>query len=483
MKRPLVTRDRTFYQSLLRLAVPIVLQNLITFAVGFADNLMIGRLGDTAISGVYLGNQFQTVLQMFTTGIDAALLIIAAQYWGIRDTRAVKKIGAMGIRYAVFVGLVLNILIALFPRFLLGLFTKDAAVIEDAVSYVRIVSFSYVFFSASQLMISTMRSVENAKLGFWTSFIALFLNIFLKALLIFGLNLGSRTVIPALGIKGAAIATLISRIAEAAIVYFYAFRMDRKLSMKPSDLLEKEPVLRKDFIKNGTPVLLGQLVWAVNMLVYSGVMGHLSAEAVTAASVVAQLESFLRVGVFGLSAALGIITSKTVGAGKFETMKEYATTAEFIFLGIGLLSGLLIFLVKIPFIGLYNITPEAAEIARVFFNVLTFTYIGTCWQATCLAGLVKSGGDTAFVFKNDSIFVFLIMVPGGILALRLGAPAWIVFLVLKCDQILKCIVAYFKINSFNWMKKLTREPSADGEENKTPESTASPEPAPENLIK
>ena len=448
----LITRDRSFYKSLFTLAVPIVLQNLISFAVNFADNLMVGRLGDNAVSAVYMGSQFQTVLQMFVFGIDAAMLILAAQYWGLRDTESIRKISAMGIRWSVYVGIVISAVVMILPRTLLGLLTDDQAVVEEAVPYVMFVAASYVFFCASQLLISAMKSVENAKLGFYVSFIALFVNIFLNWVLIFG-KLG----LPALGVKGAAIATLISRIVEFLIAAVYVFAIDKRLQMKPKDMLLSSPLLRKDFLKNGAPVVAGQMVWAVNMLAYSTIMGHLSAAAITASSIVAQLENFLRVGVFGLSAALGIVTSKTVGAGKFDEMKEYATTSEFIFLGVGLFSALLITLLKKPFIGFYDISAEAAETSLQFFNVLTFTYIGTCWQATCLGGLVKSGGDTGFVFKMDTIFVFGVLIPLGVLTLKLGAPAWVVFLALKCDQILKCIVAFIKINSFNWMKKLTRE--------------------------
>ena len=448
----LITRDRTFYKSLFALALPIVLQNFISFAVNFADNLMVGRLGDIAVSAVYMGNQFQTVLQMFVLGIDAAMLIIAAQYWGISDTKSVRRIAAMGIRWSVLVGAVISAVVLAFPRFLLGLLTSDSAVVEEGVNYVIFVALSYVFFCASQLLISAMKSVENAKLGFYVSLIALFVNIFLNWVLIFG-KLG----FPALGVKGAAIATLISRIVEFLIAAIYTFGIDRKLQMKPQDLFKTAPTLRRDFLRNGAPVVAGQMVWAVNMIAYSTIMGHLSPAAITASSVVAQLENLLRVGVFGLSAALGIVTSKTVGAGRFREMKEYAKTAEVIFLGVGLLSSLVIVLLKNPFIGFYDISDEAVTVTRQFFNVLTFTFIGTCWQATCLGGLVKSGGDTGFVFKMDSIFVFGVLLPAGIISLLLGAPAWVVFLCLKCDQILKCIVAFVKINSFNWMKKLTRE--------------------------
>ena len=138
---------------------------------------------------------------------------------------------------------------------------------------------------------------------------------------------------------------------------------------------------------------------------------------------------------------------------------------QILFLGLGLLTGGVIILLKAPFIGLYGgITSEAAAYSAQFITVLSVTMIGTCYQAAGLFGLVKSGGDIGFVFKNDTIFVFLVVLPSAILAAFLGAPAWVVFACLKCDQILKCIVAFFKINSFNWMKNLTRDSKAAQQE-------------------
>lgn len=139
-------------------------------------------------------------------------------------------------------------------------------------------------------------------------------------------------------------------------------------------------------------------------------------------------------------------------------MKEYARTVQILFLGMGLITGAFIALIKNPFISLYtDISPEAVSYARQFITVLSVTMIGTCYQAAGLFGLVKSGGDISFVFRNDTIFVFAVVLPSAIVSAYLGAPAWVVYACLKCDQILKCFVAVVKINRFNWMKDLTRQ--------------------------
>lgn len=452
----IITRDRSFYKTLIALAVPISLQNLVTFAVGFADNLMIGRLGDNAISGVYVGNQMQAVVQMFIAGIEGAILILAAQYWGKKDAASIRKVVSVGVKFAFGVGLLVTLATVLFPSAIIGLFTSEPGVIAEGGVYLRIVGFTYLFFSIAQVMIASMRSVETAKIGLYISIMALVVNVSLNYILIFG-KLG----LPALEVKGAAIATLISRVLEMLVSVVYVFSVDKKLRFRFADLLRTDRALLKDFLRYGLPVIGGQVVWAINNLANTKIMGFYSAGVLAAVSITGMLHSLVYVWMTGLSSAVGIITGKTVGAGQYEKMKEYARTVQVIFLGVGLISGAVVLLFREGFIGLYNATPEAMAYSRQFINVISVTIVGTCYQAACLFGLVKSGGDISFVFKNDTIFVFLVLIPSALVSYWLGAPAWVVFAALKCDQILKCFVAVVKINRFNWMKNLTREEKAD----------------------
>ncbi len=450
---PLITRDRSFYQSLVHLAIPVALQNLITFAVNFADNLMVGALGDLAISGVYIGGQLQTLVQLFSGGIEGAILILAAQYWGRGDKRSIRRILSIGTHFSLGFGLLLTAVCFSVPHRIIAIFTHDPAVIQSGAEYLRIVCLSYVFFCLTQALIAAMRSVEVARIGMVVSSISLVVNISLNYALIFG-----KFGMPALGIKGAALATLISRIVEMAVMVIYVFRVDRRLQLAPRDFLKTDPVLRRDFLCYGLPIIGGQVIWSINMMGNSMILGRFDQYVIAAASIANTLQTLAYVAMNGMSSAVGIITGKTIGAGKTKLMKEYARTTQILFLALGLLTGLVITLIKPTFIHLYSgITPEAAGYAWQFCTVISVSMVGTCYQAACLFGLVKSGGDIGFVFKNDTIFVCFVVLPSAILAAHFGAPAWVVYACLKCDQILKCIVAFFKINSFNWMKNLTRD--------------------------
>ena len=446
--------------------MPISLQNLVTFAVSFADNVMIGSLGDDASSGVYIGGQLQSVLQMFVGGIEGAILILAAQYWGKKDTQSIRKVVSIGIKFALAVGLLSSLVAVLFPQWVIRAFTTEPGVIQEGAAYVQIVGFTYLFFSVSQVMIAAMRSVETARIGLYISCMALVINVCLNYVFIFG-HFG----FPAMGVRGAALATLVSRILEMCVGVGYVFFVDKKLRFGLKDLLHTDRQLLRDFIRYGLPVIGGQVVWAINSLANTKILGYYSAGVIAAASITGMLHNLVYVWMNGMSSAVGIITGKTVGAGQYEKMKEYSKTVQMIFLFVGLISGAAVFLARDGFISLYNASPEAQAYSRQFINVISVTIIGTCYQAACLFGLVKSGGDISFVFKNDTIFVFLVVIPSSLLAMWLGAPPWVVFACLKCDQILKCFVAIVKINRYNWMKNLTRDNTSQEEKERAVHGT------------
>ena len=396
-----LSKDKDIYKRIILLAIPMMLQNLITYSVGLADNLMIGSLGDSAISGVYMGNQVQTVLQVLNAGIEGGILLISAQYWGKKDTKSIQKITSIGLWFSLILGLVFSVITTFMPRQVISIFTNVDAVIDNGVSYLSFLCFSYVFFSLTQALLASMRSVESPRIGLIVSLSSLFIDVILNYLLIFG-----KAGLPAMGVRGAALATLIARI-----------RMMRTI----------DKVLLRDFLKYGAPLVAGQLVWGVNLFSNSIILGHLGESVTTAVSIANTLNNLMYVGINGLAAAVGIVTGKKVGAGDIGDIREYSNSVQLIFFVIGLLSAALLFVICDPFISLYDITAESAICSRQFIRVLCITAIGTCYQYPCLFGLVKF----------------------------LGCPAWVVFFCLKSDQIFKCVVAFFKIRRYDWMKNLT----------------------------
>lgn len=447
-----LVKDKKFYILLLSLALPISLQNLVTFLVNFADNVMVGSLGEVDISAVHMSRQMATVLQCFMNGIGTTMLVLGAQYFGRKSFDAIKRIIFNGFRVTVILGVLYSAVNIIFARQILGILTNgNEAVVAAGVPYLRITGASFFFFCISQHFVYSLRAIQNTKLGMRLAFITLVVNCSLNYLLIFG-KFGC----PALGIIGAAIATLAARIVECAVTLVYVFKFEKVLALKLRDLALKSSTLARDMVRHGIPIFLGELVWSTNMLYQSFIIGRYDEEIMSAFSITIMMSNLIYVWASGLASAVGIITGKTVGEGKFDLMKQYAKTVQVLFVLVGIFSGLLVFFLKTPFISLYNVTESTASQATVLMNVLAVVMAGTCYQMVGLSGLVKSGGDTAFVTINDSIHVFLIIIPSAYLCYKLGAPVWVVFLCLKCDQLLKCIVAVVKINRFRWMKRLAR---------------------------
>lgn len=440
------------YKSLITLAIPIICQNLITYGVTLADNLMIGRLGEAAINGLFMASIVQFVLQMLLFGIDGAMKVISTQYWGRKDTDRIKTLVSMTMRGIMIISLITSFLSYFFPNLILELLTSSSEAAAEGAVYLRTVSPSFLFFGMAMLLIQAMTSVEVVQIGLLTSVVALFVNVSLNWIFIFG-HLG----LPAMGVTGAALATDISRVVEFAVVLIFVLRFDKNLKMRLSDFMRFDRVLFHDLVKYGTPLLLGQIVWIINKFSMRVIVGHFQPSSSAAVSISENLDGLLWVGTVGLASAMGIVTGKMIGANDIAHIKSYARRMQCVFTGIGVLSFLIVILAGDLFISLYSLSPETIKTAKIFLYVLSFSVLGRSYQAPCLMGLVKAGGDTSFVFKNDTFWVFCWVLPSAFIAWKVfHAPDWVIYAFLLSDQVTKCFVAFVKINRFHWMKNLTR---------------------------
>ncbi len=440
-------------RSLVLLALPIICQNVITYGVTLADKLMVGRLGEAAINGLFMASIVQLVLQMVLWGVDSAMAVLTAQYWGRRDTDRIKSVIAICLRTMLGIGLLATIATSAFPKAILSFLTSSPEAAEEGARYLRIVSPSFLVFPVSMLLVSAMRSVEVVRIGLVNSVVALFLNVGLNWCLIYG-HCG----MPALGVTGAAWATDISRIVELCVVLFFVLRLDDRLRIRLRDFLRHDADLSRDLVRYGTPLMLGQVVWAVNKFTMRWIVGHFSPASSAAVSISEDLDGLLWVGTVGLASAMGILTGKMIGARTdVRLIKSYARRMQCVFAAIGVLSFGIVHLVGDRFISLYKLAPETVAAAKTFLLVLAVSVLGRSYQAPCLMGLVKAGGSTSFVFKNDTFWVFCWVLPSALVARYVfHAPDWVVYACLLSDQVTKCFVAFIKINRFHWMKNLTR---------------------------
>ncbi len=449
---------RDFWRRWGRLLLTVAGQNIIVYGVNLADQIMLGRLNgaETAISAVAFVNQIQFLLQMIINGVADGTVVICSRFWGEKNTDHIKKAGAAALRTGFLIAVFMLTAVQLFPQYILRVFTKDREIIAEAVGYIRIVSVTYVFFALTQVLLAVLRSVERAMIGFVDSCAALVVNIFLNYSLIFG-HFG----FPALGIRGAAVATLASRAVELLIAAGYLFFVDRRLRLKLRDLFRTDREITRRFFKVALPVMASGTSWGIAMSVQTAFLGHLEKYVVTANSISSILFQVVSVFIYGSATASSVMIGKTIGEGKDrpeELKREIRYRAgrmQIQFLILGVLTGLVLFCSRGLILRFYNLEPETVKTARLFMAVLSVTVVGTAYQMASLTGIVRGGGDTKFVFINDLIFMWGIILPTSYLAAFVfHFPPVVIFSCLKADQILKCFVAVVKVNRYKWMKKI-----------------------------
>lgn len=448
----LFTKDRDFYQRFFSLTLTIALQNIIVFAVNLADNMMLGAYSESSLSGVALVNQIQFFLQMVVMGVGEGLVVLCSRCWGKKDMESIRRVTNIGLWFGVGFALLLWAIVFFLPSQTLGLLTNEGEIISEGVKYLKIICFSYLFFAVTNILLAALRSVETVKIGFAVSLSTLLINCCLNYCLIYG-NFGA----PRLGVRGAAIATLISRVMECVIVVCYLGFGDKKIKLRFGDFGRMDKTLLSQYIRVGFPVIASNGMWGIAQAIQTGILGHLGGAAIAANSIATTVFQILSVVSYGASSASAVLMGKTIGEGRIHKVKEYAKTMQILYLGIGLLTGLLLFALKGFILGFYQITEESKALAVQFMNVLSVTVVGTSYQVAVLTGIVRGGGDTRFVLYNDAIFIWLLVIPlSAIAAFWLKLPPVVVFCCLKCDQILKCFVAVVKVNFCKWLKPVEK---------------------------
>lgn len=452
----LFTRDRAFYRTFIPLLFIITLQQLAALAVNMADNIMLGTYTELALSGATLVNQIQFTLQQIASGIGMGIVVLAAQYWGQRRTDPIKKIISIGVKFGLVVGILFFVLAKLFPVQILSLFADDQAVIAEGARYLDVICWTYLVFSVSNSLMYSLQSVETAMIGTVMSVSTICINVCLNYCLIYG-NFGA----PEMGVVGAAVATLVSRVVELFIILIYVLFIDKKLRLKLRDLLRFDRTYLGDYVRVSTPIVLSGLLWGVAQAAQTAVLGHISATVIAANSIASVI--FQIFAVMGMSCAnvASVTTGKTIGEGRLDMVRSYAKTMQAIFLLLGVVFGGLMFLFKDAIVGIYSVSDQTKQLAIAFLTVLSITTVGSCYEYPVESGIIAGGGVTKYPAVVDNLFMWLFTIPSAFLsAFVFHFPPIVTFCFLKADQILKCIPNAITCNRYRWVRVLTRKDPA-----------------------
>lgn len=449
----IITRDKRFYRLLFSIALPIAVQNLITFMVSMVDTLMVGALGEIQLSAVSIANNLFFVFTILMFGLAGGSNIMISQYWGKGNIKTIHKILAIMYRVCLLITGIFIFIAVFLPKYFMGIFTTDKAVIEFGASYLRIVCIGYLFYSITNCTIMMLRSVKTVSISIIVYTASLVVNSILNWILIFG-NLGA----PELGIRGAAIATVCARITEFSIVLVFMFIYERKIGLKLEHLLKLDKEILKDYVGLCTPVLCNELLWAIGASMISVIVGRMGTEVVAANSINGVAHQFVTVFIFGMSNATAVIIGNTIGEGKKEKAKEYAYSIGVFSVVMGCISGLMILLIKPFVVNFYNVSYSTKLIAMEIMTVTSGIIVFQSLASNFMMGVLRGGGDAKFVLINDLIFMWLVAIPGGFfVAFVLELPVALVFLFIKCDEILKSLTSVYRVISGKWVNDVTKD--------------------------
>ena len=447
------TKDRNFYRSFAVLCLTLMLEQAVILSVNLADNIMLGRYSESALSGVAAVNQIQFVLQQIVFGVSSGMIVLGSQYWGQKRTGEIRMLSSIAMRAALGVAIALFIAVSLFPEQTLRLFTRDAAIVAEGVAYLKIIRFTYLFFAASSILLGTMRVVESVQIALRVSVLSLVLNCSINYVLIYG-----RFGAPEMGVRGAAIGTLAARIVELFVFAWYVFVRDRRVSMQPSDFFSADREMARDFFRVASPVILTQTLWGLANALQTVILGHMSDVAIAAQSISSNVFLLLKVASVGASSAAAILIGKAIGEGKdLSVLKEYTRTLQALFVAIGLVLGAALMIIRVPLLRVYNISDETRALANAYMIIQSVVLVTMSYQMPTNGGIIRGGGDTRFVMILDLISIWGIVLPFSCLA----AFVWrlspiIVIILLNSDQVFKCVPAFIRVNSYKWIKRLTR---------------------------
>lgn len=415
--------------------------------VNMLDTLMVGQLGSVEIAAVGLGNQIYMLLNMVLFGISSGGAIFIAQFWGKKENSGIWKMEGVMFSFSIVIALIFTFASVFFPKFLIGLYSKDFHVIEIGARYLRIVAFSFPFFAMSFAFSMALRSTEHVKLPMVATMISLVLNAILNYLLIFGIGF-----FPSLGIVGAAIATCISRIVECFILFIVAYSKKYEVASSVKNLFSFTFFEVRKFIKIAFPVIINEAIWGLGTSMHSLIMGRTSTEAISAFNITGTISQITWVFFIGVGNAAGIIIGKKIGEGNETEARKYANTLSWFMPLMAIFIGLLLIPISkfLPF--MFNVEANILVQAKMMLMILMCCYPLNAFNMCWVVGICRAGGDTVFAAIIDVCFMWIIAIPlAACVAYFTNVQPYIIYICLLSEQIFKAIVGFYRIKSGKWL--------------------------------
>lgn len=443
--------DREFIMKLVHIALPMAMQSVINLFVNMIDTIMVGTLGDIALSSVNLSGQFPYLAMTVFMGIANAGLVVASQAWGNMRKDKAKSIFAYCLRITMIPAVIFFLLAFLFPSFIISIYTNDPQIIATGSVYLKILAPTILLNAYSQVIVIMLRCAGVNRLGFYSSTVACLCNVFFNWVLIFG-HFGA----PRLGITGAAVATVIARVVEAAIVYTYLLR-DRKMYFRPGDItLRPEAGLKKDYWNGGRPLIISEVTQNLNVSAAAMITGRVSSYYIAANTIVHNIWTISSLFMFGMAMGANVMIGHEIGANHIKKAEEYSAYFIRIAVLIGLVGALMTQVLAPVITSFFRVSPEAVATAGILKNAASIAVFFLAIQVVLTKGILRGGGQAAAVTKVDLLSCWLINIPlGYFTALVLHADPFFIYLSLRTDYLIKTVWGLRKIRKGNWMIRMS----------------------------
>lgn len=444
---------KELYKIALKLAIPIMVQNLISTLVNTADTIMLGFVGQSAMAAASLANQYTFVLFCVFFGMATGTSVLASQYYGKGDYNTIERVMGLAVRFSVIIAVIFTVLSVLFPERIMLLFTDSSETVAIGTEYLRILSLSFIFSAISTVYVSALRSIGKVVFPSLMAIVSLTVNILINAVFIFGL-LG----MPKLGVTGVAIGTVVARITEVVLCLIYSAKCEIKYRMQY--ILEKAGVLTQDFLKICFPSIGNDLVWSLATTVFAVILGHMGDDIVAANAVAVMVVNIGAIAMRGFANATTILIGQALGANLIEKTKEYARKLIWLTVYVAV-AGCIIIVALRPFIMKFY-SDKLTEVAVAYLGSMmlmtTYRMIGEGVNTCLICGCFRGGGDTKYGLYMDIIMMWFVAVPLMALAAYVVKlpPIWVYF-VMTLDELEKMPFIIIHFRKYQWMKNITRD--------------------------
>ena len=428
----------------------MILQNLITSCLNLMDTFMLGQLGESAIAAVGSANQVFFFFNLTVMGLCGGATVFVAQYWGRRDLESISRvIGFISILCLIFGALILGI-VQLIPHRIMALFSDSAEVIAYGTSYLRIVAFTYPIYPLSYCLASSLKATEKPIIPMLISAASVLTNVILNYLFIFG-KLG----IPAMGITGAAVATLIARILELTLFCAICFSPNGHLKLVLKKMFRFDHDFISRIIRTALPVALNDSTWALAVVVYTWSYSRLGTDNFAAYQIINTVQELFVMTAVGCAAACSVMVGNKIGQGQNAIARQYANRFCLLSLALGALFGLLLYFTSPYILLLFQLQPSTVSTVAAGLNVMSFLLLFKFFATLIIIGVFRGGGDTKFAFAIESISMWLVGVPMALIgAVWLRLPVPFVVLMVGMEEVAKSLLILPRFFSGKWVKNV-----------------------------